>query len=108
MENLTFWVYILNCSNGNYYTGYTTDLPRRYQEHLAGTAKCKYTRSFKPLSIAQSWEIPADKSTAMQLESFIKKLSKKKKTQIIANPEIIAQLLQDKKNRTTACAIRVC
>ena len=71
----SYWIYILLCNNGNYYTGYTTDIKRRYQEHVKGTAKCKYTRSFKPLTIAQSWQVTC-KNTALKIEYFIKNLKK--------------------------------
>ena len=37
---MPYFIYILECSNGSYYTGYTTDMERRYQEHLDGTADC--------------------------------------------------------------------
>lgn len=77
-----YFVYILLCENGAYYTGYTTNLERRYQEHLAGTAKCKFTRSFKPLKIAQSWKFDT-KNAAMKAEIFIKKLHKQQKQKII-------------------------
>lgn len=86
MNIKTYFIYILLCKNGNYYTGITTDLTRRYQEHLAGTAKCKYTRSFKPLKIAQSWKINEDKSVAMKIENFIKRLNKNKKHELILSP----------------------
>ena len=52
----TYYVYILLCKNGSYYTGYTTDIKRRYKEHLKGTAKSKYTRSFKVKNLAQCWQ----------------------------------------------------
>lgn len=87
-------VYMLLCDNNSYYTGYTTDLTRRYQEHLQGTAKCKYTRSFKPLSIACSWEIPAGKPLAMKVEKRIKKMSKSEKEQLIQFPERLTNLLE--------------
>ena len=86
-----YWIYILQCNNNAYYTGYTTDLPRRYQEHLAGSSKCKYTRSFKPLCIAQSWQVNSDKSSAMQIEIFIKKMQRKEKEKLISNPLLLAQ-----------------
>ena len=86
MSVTNYWVYILLCNNGNYYTGYTTDLQRRYQEHVKGTSQCKYTRSFKPISLAQSWQINC-KSEAMKIESFIKKLSREKKERLILYPE---------------------
>ena len=85
-------VYILLCENGAYYTGYTTDLERRYQEHVQGSAKCKFTQSFKPVKIAQSWTIYDEKSTAMKIERFIKGLSKQKKEEIILFPEKLAEL----------------
>lgn len=86
------FVYILLCENGSYYTGYTTDLERRYQEHVTGSAKCKFTQSFKPVKIAQSWKIHGDKSVAMKIEKFIKKLNKEKKTQLILFPEELAKI----------------
>ncbi len=89
MEKPDFWVYILLCENGNYYTGYTTDLTRRYKEHLAGTTKCKYTRSFKPIKIAQSWPIHGTKSDAMKLEKYLKTLTKKEKEELIQKPQLI-------------------
>lgn len=92
---MDYWVYILHCENGNYYTGYTTDLTRRYAEHLAGTAKCKYTRSFKPLELAQSWKIEDGKSTAMKIEQRIKRLSKKEKEKLIADPSLLGYLVKD-------------
>jgi len=82
-----YWVYILHCDNKTYYTGYTNDLNKRYRSHLEGTGKCKYTRSFKPLGIAQSWKITGNKSIAMQLERAIKKCSRSQKEALIAEPE---------------------
>ena len=79
-----FWVYILLCENNSYYTGYTTDLDRRYQAHLDGTAKCKYTRSFRPVCIAQSWKIVGGKAQAMKVERYIKKLPRSEKEKLIA------------------------
>lgn len=89
---ISYWVYILHCENGNYYTGYTTDLARRFDEHVQGTGKCKYTRSFKPLSIAQSWKIESSKSTAMKIERFIKKLTKEEKRKLILSPGRLAEM----------------
>lgn len=86
--NKSYWVYILLCANGAYYTGYTTDLDRRFAEHLAGSSKCKYTRSFKAIKIAQSWQVN-DLGMARHLESFIKKLNKKEKERLILSPELL-------------------
>lgn len=95
MKNGYFFVYILLCENGAYYTGYTTDLKRRFIEHCSGTAKCKFTRSFKPLRIEKSWEVPADKGIAMQIERYIKTLSKLEKQQLIHTPDILNAIFPD-------------
>lgn len=88
-----YYVYLLHCQNNSLYTGYTSDLSRRFCEHVQGTVKSKYTRSFKPLSIAQSWKINADKSIAMKIERFIKALSKQQKLAIINSPNLLPHLL---------------
>lgn len=87
-----YWIYILECDNGNYYTGYTTDLTRRYEEHCLGTGHCKYTRSFKPIKIAASWIVNGSKSDAMKIERFIKKLGRKQKEILLIHPERLSEL----------------
>jgi putative endonuclease len=85
-----YWVYILLCTNQSYYTGYTDNLERRYRSHLNGTGKCKYTRSFKPLKIAQCWHIKGDKLLALQLERQIKTYTKKQKEALIREPQLLS------------------
>lgn len=94
MIKSNYYIYILLCANGNYYTGYTTELLRRYQEHLNGSTKCKYTRSFKPLNIAQCWQVSGCKKTALRIEKYIKRLKKKDKEQLILYPERLLQLFE--------------
>lgn len=101
MTDTCYWVYILLCENNTYYTGYTNNLEKRYQSHVDGTGKCKYTRSFKPVKIAQSWKIPEDKVTAMKVERYIKKLSRCEKEKLINEP----QLLQFHENTILPCYI---
>ena len=90
MEDQYYWVYILHCENDSYYTGYTNDLAKRYQSHLNGTSKCKYTRSFKPLRIAQCWKINGDKALAMQIGRHIKKMPRAEKEKIVAKPSTLS------------------
>ena len=87
-----YWVYILHCKNGAYYTGYTTNLTTRYAKHVQGKGS-KYTRSFTPTHIAQSWKFFCDKSFVMKVEIFIKKLPKEEKVKLIQYPEYLSQLL---------------
>ncbi len=94
MTEPNYYVYVLLCNNGNYYTGYTTSITRRYQEHLDGTIKCKYTRSFKPVKIAQCWSTFDNKSEALKIERFIKLLSKKEKQDLLSYPDKLTTLFQ--------------
>ena len=90
MSDKNYWVYILICSNQSYYTGYTDTLEKRYQSHLDGSGRCKYTRSFKPLKIAQSWLIKGDKLLALKLEREIKKRSRTAKEELIHKPQLLS------------------
>lgn len=81
---MTYYVYIIECVNGHYYTGYTTDIERRYREHQQRTAKCRYTRSFPPKCLAAFWQFKT-LSDALAVERDIKKLSKKAKDRLISN-----------------------
>jgi len=83
-------VYMLLCDNNHFYTGYTTDLARRYAAHLAG--HCKYTRSFKPVAIAQSWGVLGSKADAMRVERYIKTLSRQEKEGLVVTPGILLSL----------------
>ena len=75
------YVYILKCSDGTLYTGWTNNLDRRLAAHNAGTAS-KYTRSKRPVEMV--WhEQCADKSAALKREAEIKKLPREKKMELI-------------------------
>ena len=75
------YVYILKCSDGTLYTGWTNSLDRRLAAHNAGTAS-KYTRSKRPVEMV--WhEQCADKSAALKREAEIKKLPREKKMELI-------------------------
>lgn len=87
MATKSYYIYILECSNGAFYTGYTTDIKRRYREHQQGTAKCKYTRSFPPVKISAYWQINTDIADALKIEHYIKKLSREKKLSLISQPD---------------------
>ncbi len=90
-----FWVYIIECDNGAYYTGYTDDLARRYYLHLKGLSGSKYTRSFKPVRLAQCWRIFSTKGDAMKVERLIKKIGRKRKESIIDRPGILLEIVSE-------------
>ncbi len=91
-----FWIYILECENGNYYTGYTRDLAKRYQQHLNGTANSKYTRSFRPRRIVQCWQLFDTVGTALKIERFIKRKDKKTKELMIKHPDRLKEMVSKK------------
>tara|TARA_Y100001958_G_C21215643_1_gene541040 strand:+ start:493 stop:759 length:267 start_codon:yes stop_codon:yes gene_type:complete len=74
-------VYILKCSDGSLYTGVTTELSRRLKEHQAGKG-AKYTKSRLPVEVV-NYLHGLDHSTALQVESFIKKCPRKLKIKAI-------------------------
>jgi len=76
-------VYVVECSDGTYYTGYTTDVERRVSEHNDGTA-AKYTRGRRPVTLVHV-ETYASQSEAMQREYAIKQLRRGAKEQLIQN-----------------------
>ena len=75
------FTYILQCKNGSYYTGYTTDLKKRFKDHKAGVG-AKYTRAFGVVKILYH-EVFADKSASMKREAEIKSWNRAKKEALI-------------------------
>jgi predicted GIY-YIG superfamily endonuclease len=84
MTNLWF-VYVLRCADDSLYTGITTDLKRRVEQHNAGTAS-RYTRSRLPVALEYQEEAPT-KSAALKRELAIKALPRKAKVELIRRVE---------------------
>jgi putative endonuclease len=76
-----FYCYILECMDGTFYTGWTTDPDRRLKQHNKGTGS-RYTRSRLPVKIVYLEPQP-DRVTAMKRERAIKRLSREKKKKLI-------------------------
>jgi putative endonuclease len=77
-----WFVYILRCADGTLYTGATTDVSRRVEQHNAGTAS-RYTRSRRPVAVVYQKRV-ADQSSALKREAAIKKLSRQDKEALVA------------------------
>ena len=75
---MTFWVYILRCADGSYYTGHTDNLDKRIAEHHAGAIAACYTFKRRPLELVFSQEFPT-REEALSSEQQIKGWSRKKK-----------------------------
>lgn len=76
-----FFVYILRCRDGTFYTGYTPDLARRLEQHNSGQG-AKYTRSRRPVELLWCKEYRYFKR-AFLAELKIKKLTRKQKKLLI-------------------------
>ncbi len=87
-----YYVYMLRCRGDVYYTGLTTDIPRRYRLHVSGKG-AKFTRSHPPEALAAAWHC-GDKVAAAKVEYAIKKhLTRNQKETLIAAPNTIGELL---------------
>jgi putative endonuclease len=74
---VSFFVYILLCIDGSFYTGYTKDLDARTRQHQNGKG-AKYTKAHKPQKVAYVEQFDS-RSSAMKREREIKKLSHQQK-----------------------------
>ncbi|MBY6038543.1 GIY-YIG nuclease family protein [Fictibacillus nanhaiensis] len=74
-------VYILECKDGTYYTGYTNKLTQRLRMHEEGKG-AKYTRGRGPLKVVFHQHF-SSKQEAMRIEFAIKKLNRAAKERII-------------------------
>ncbi len=74
---MAFWVYVLRCGDGSYYTGQTDNLELRLAEHEAGEGG-RYTTGRGPVSLVFAQEC-ASRTQAMALERQIKGWSRQKK-----------------------------
>jgi putative endonuclease len=81
----TFFVYIVECSYGTYYTGYTNNLDNRIKLHNNGNG-AKYLRGKAPVKLAYAKEYKYYKN-ALKAERNLKKLTRKRKEDLIRSYE---------------------
>ena len=83
IKETNYYTYIIRCNDNSLYTGITTDLNRRFNEHFNKTEKCaKYTLKHQALKMEAAW-ISSSRVLASKLEYHIKKLPKIKKEILI-------------------------
>lgn len=81
---MPFYCYLLQCADGTFYAGWTTDPARREREHNAGQG-ARYTRQRRPVRLVYVEEVP-DKPTALRREQELKRLPRKKKQALLQRP----------------------
>ena len=93
---MKYWVYILKCADGSYYTGSTRNLEDRVRQHLLGSVS-SYTKSRLPVELvyAESCDLPRQ---AMAWERQIKGWSRAKKEALIRGDfDALVELSKSKK-----------
>ncbi|MFA6197175.1 MAG: GIY-YIG nuclease family protein [Sulfurimonas sp.] len=79
---MSYFVYILKCSDGTLYTGIAKDVNKRVNEHNTSDKGAKYTKMRRPVELLYT-EKSEDRSSASKRECVIKKLSREKKLSLI-------------------------
>ncbi len=80
---MPFFVYMLECANGQYYTGWSTDPLRRLKMHNKGKG-ARFTRMNGPCRLVYAEEMP-DLSATLKREIRIKQLTHPQKAELIKN-----------------------
>lgn len=90
-----YYTYMLRCEDNSIYTGITTDINRRMEEHFSKNKKCaKYTLNHVAKKVESVWQTE-NRALASKLEYHIKKLTKQCKEELILNNNL-EELLADK------------
>ncbi len=82
---MNHYIYIVECKDGSWYTGYTTDIERRMKMHEQGKG-AKYTRGRGPLSLVYHAAYET-KTEAMRAEYELKQLTRKQKEAFVAGKD---------------------
>lgn len=80
---MSYFVYVLLCHDGSYYTGIAIDVAKRFDVHVSGRG-AKYTRSHRPIKIVYTEEC-STKSLALIREHKLKTLSHQQKAELFGD-----------------------
>lgn len=93
-----YYTYMLRCADNSIYTGITTDLERRLEEHKTKSQKCaKYTLNHSAIKFEAAWKSET-RSVASKLEYNLKKLTKLQKESLIENTRDLLMIFGEKIN----------
>lgn len=92
-----YYTYMLRCTDNSIYTGITSNVERRMEEHFSQNEKCaKYTASHQAKKLEAVWE-SENRALASKLEFHIKKnLTKQEKEDLINDFNLLEKLLGNK------------
>jgi putative endonuclease len=95
-----WFLYLIRCKNGRLYTGITTDVERRVEEHESGDKKgSKYLRGKTPLKLVMKKRV-GGRSMALKIEAKVKKLPKAKKELLVDGKVKIREIIDTAINKT--------
>jgi predicted GIY-YIG superfamily endonuclease len=97
---MSFWVYILCCSDGSYYTGHTDNLEKRIGQHATGAVASCYTFKRRPVELVYSQEF-ATREEALASERQIKGWSRKKKEERSHDARRLGRSVPDRPTRSS-------
>ncbi len=89
-----YFVYLLLCANGAYYTGIAIDLSKRLSRHCEKKG-AKFTRAFLPKKLAAAWKISGGRSEAQKAEHYIRKKGRAFKIAIAQKPMLLETSLRN-------------
>ena len=95
----SYYIYILECSDGLLYTGFTNNISRRFDEHQNGLNKSCFTYKRRPLELLFYQEFN-DVEQAIYFEKKIKKWSAQKKRALANEAYDMLQILSECRNMT--------
>ncbi len=96
LESPDWYVYMLRCNDGSVYTGVSTDVSRRLDEHRSGGARsARYLRTRRPLELIFTQRV-GSRSAALSIEYAIKQLSKPKKEALAHGEATLADVLEQR------------
>ncbi len=84
---MSYFIYILECSDGSLYTGIAKDVTKRLDEHNISDKGAKYTKARRPVKLVYK-EPSLDRSSASKREYAIKKLTRFKKLLLIQKTKL--------------------
>ncbi len=83
VDDRAWFVYVIECSDDSLYTGISTDVARRYTQHVHGKG-ARYTRAHPPLRLLAQFAVTS-RSLALKAEWAIKRLSADAKRRLCAD-----------------------
>lgn len=79
---MPYYIYILQCADGTYYTGSTNNIEKRIKAHNEAKTGAKYTKARRPVQLVYK-EVFQSKSEALVREHALKQLTHKQKQTLI-------------------------